>query len=242
MSYDCPDAIDDIGSKLQALGFSFHTGLADADGAVVPEEEANHACPDLSPAAWACWTGPPGCDWDVEYTETRPEGEPGPVVDALFKYIDHAEDVRINLLDALRVAWDALDYINSEDVGADHGRVTAALDAIESALDAVGLQLPEPEANKAEPIVIDGEAYDYLTAEWRDGKVCVHGWSEYPESSVLAGQPMKRWLDDFGSMEEALAKFPQASPSHPLLQPQVSLAHLPGEDDPVPGGMYPDDI
>jgi hypothetical protein len=26
-----------------------------------------------------------------------------------------------------------------------------------------------------------------------------------------------------------------------MLQPQVSLNHLPGEDDPVPGGMYPDD-
>lgn len=28
----------------------------------------------------------------------------------------------------------------------------------------------------------------------------------------------------------------------PTSKPHISLNHLPGPDDPVPGGMYPDDI
>jgi hypothetical protein len=85
--------------------------------------------------------------------------------------------------------------------------------------------------------------YDYLTVQFkgsRDGW-CVYGWGTYPESSVLAGQSMKRFLDSFESKEEALKAYPQAEPSSDWLEPQVSLGHLPGEDDPVPGGMYPDD-
>ena len=85
--------------------------------------------------------------------------------------------------------------------------------------------------------------YDYMTVEAnRYGQFSVHGWGTYPRGSVLAGQPMKVFITMFPTLEEAQKAYPKAKPSHPLMQPQVSLAHLPGEDDPVPGGMYPDDI
>ena len=85
--------------------------------------------------------------------------------------------------------------------------------------------------------------YDYYTVQYKGrDSWCVYGWSTYPESSVLAGQPMKRFLDSFDSKEEAIKAYPQAEPSNALMEPQISLSHLPGENDPVPGGMYPDDI
>lgn len=85
--------------------------------------------------------------------------------------------------------------------------------------------------------------YDYYTlrvGKW--GGVDVLGWGTYPESSVLAGQPMKVFLDNFPTEEEARSAYPQAENfSSTWTEPQVSLAHLPGENDPVAGGMYPDD-
>jgi hypothetical protein len=75
-----------------------------------------------------------------------------------------------------------------------------------------------------------------------DQSVDVLGWGTYPENSVLAGQPMKVFLDSFDTPEEAQARFPQATQwSNKFTDPQVNLNHLPGENDPVPGGMYPDD-
>jgi len=49
-------------------------------------------------------------------------------------------------------------------------------------------------------------------------------------------------LASFDSQEAAFKAYPQAKPSSEWLEPQVSLSHLPSEDDPVAGGMYPDDI
>ncbi len=97
-------------------------------------------------------------------------------------------------------------------------------------------------------IDIDGEHFERLTVQAKrehpesDPQFHVYGWNTYERSSVLAGQPRKVWLDAFDTMELALAKYPAAVASHPLLEPQISLGHLPGPDDPVPGGMYPDDI
>lgn len=85
-------------------------------------------------------------------------------------------------------------------------------------------------------------SYDYYTlrpGQW--GGVDVVGWGTYPDSSVLAGQPMKVFINNFTSEAEAIAKYPSASWSSSWTEPSVSLNHLPGEDDPVPGGMYPDD-
>ena len=91
---------------------------------------------------------------------------------------------------------------------------------------------------------IDGEEFQYLTLRiGRRGGVDVLGWGVYEDGSVLAGQAKKVFLDNFPTEEEARTAYPAATHfSHRLLEPRVSLSHLPGEDDPVPGGMYPDDI
>ena len=86
--------------------------------------------------------------------------------------------------------------------------------------------------------------FDYYTLRHSQyGGVDVLGWGTYPRGSVLAGQPMKVFLDAFPTEEAARAAYPQAERfSSAWTDPQVSLSHLPGPDDPVPGGMYPDDI
>lgn len=97
-------------------------------------------------------------------------------------------------------------------------------------------------------IKIDGEQFDRLTVtakrEYPEADLTfhVHGWSTYSESSVLAGQQRKVWLNSFDTQEAALKAYPKAVASHLLLEPKVSLDHLPDEDTPVAGGMYPDDI
>ena len=74
--------------------------------------------------------------------------------------------------------------------------------------------------------------YDYYTlrhGKW--GGVDVLGWSTYPRHSVLAGQPMKVFLDNFDTEEEARKAYPQAEHfSNKWTEPQVSLNHL-GEND-----------
>lgn len=70
---------------------------------------------------------------------------------------------------------------------------------------------------------------------------CIYGWSTYGKNSVLAGQPQKVFIDCYETQEEALMEYPQATPSSKWMEPQVSLSHLPGPDDMVPGGAYPDD-
>jgi len=85
--------------------------------------------------------------------------------------------------------------------------------------------------------------FDYYTishSRYGDG-ADVFGWTTYERSSVLAGQPRKVFLDAFETLEAAKAKFPTAELSSPWMEPQVSLVHLPGEEDFVPGGAYPDD-
>jgi len=59
----------------------------------------------------------------------------------------------------------------------------------------------------------------------------------------LSGQVLKHFIDSYETEEEALKAHPDAEGySNKYTDPQVSLSHLPGEDDPVAGGMYPDDI
>ena len=75
------------------------------------------------------------------------------------------------------------------------------------------------------------------------GGVDVVGFKEAPRSSVLSGQVLKHFIDSYETEEEALKAHPDAEGySNKYTDPQVSLRHLPGEDDPVSGGMYPDDI
>lgn len=84
------------------------------------------------------------------------------------------------------------------------------------------------------------DRYTLRQGKW--GGVDVLGWGIYPASSVLAGQPMKVFIDNFETEQAALAKYPKAQWSNAFLDPQVNLSHLPGENDMVPGGALPDDI
>ena len=70
----------------------------------------------------------------------------------------------------------------------------------------------------------------------------VHGFGTYEKSSVLAGQPQKIFLDSFDTREAALKVYPEAENGSGWTDPEVSLSHLPGENDFVSGGAYPDDI
>jgi hypothetical protein len=75
------------------------------------------------------------------------------------------------------------------------------------------------------------------------GGVDVVGFFEAPSGSVLAGQTLKQFLGNYPNEEAAREAHPDVEGwSSKWTDPQVSVAHLPGEDDPVPGGMYLDDI
>ena len=87
---------------------------------------------------------------------------------------------------------------------------------------------------------------NYLWKALRHGKhggIDVVGFKEMPESSVLAGQIVTCFIDSFETEELARREYPEAEGfTSEWAGPQVTVSHLPGEDDPVPGGMYPDDI
>lgn len=74
------------------------------------------------------------------------------------------------------------------------------------------------------------------------GAFYVYGWGEYGEYSVLAGQTLKKFMGCYDTIEEAKADYPDADGPYGFRSAHNTFNHLPGEDDPVPGGMYPDDI
>jgi hypothetical protein len=93
------------------------------------------------------------------------------------------------------------------------------------------------------------DTFDRATIEPVGGEnYRVYLWGVYPPSSVLAGQERRVYLIEgtLSACRAALAKRPDRLKVEQLegrsMRPHISLAHLPGEDDPVPGGMYPDDI
>lgn len=61
----------------------------------------------------------------------------------------------------------------------------------------------------------------------------------YERGSVLAGQTRKRFVGSFDSEAEAKAAYPKASVGY--YDANNTFGHLPDENDPVAGGMYPDD-
>ena len=77
--------------------------------------------------------------------------------------------------------------------------------------------------------------YDSRYDEWN-----IYTWGVYPKNSVLAGQTMKRFVNAYKTKEEALEAYPSAEERY--RSAHNTYGHLPGEDDPVSGGMYPDDI
>lgn len=76
-----------------------------------------------------------------------------------------------------------------------------------------------------------------------DGSVDVLGYKEVT-SGVLEGQVIKHFLDAYSSEAEAIKAHPEAANNYfsKFLDCGPSLSHLPGENDPVSGGVYPDDI
>lgn len=88
---------------------------------------------------------------------------------------------------------------------------------------------------------------EYISKALRRGQyggVDVVGYREAEESSVLAGQVLTCFIDNFPTEEAARAAHPEVSDNwhSTWTAPQVSLNHLPSEDDFVPGGAYPDDV
>lgn len=102
------------------------------------------------------------------------------------------------------------------------------------------------EAERAAQADVAEGAGEFLYKKLRPsqyGGVDVVGFKQAPRSSVLSGQVLKHFIDSYETEEEALKAHPDAEGySNKYTDPQVSLDHLPGEDDPVAGGMYPDDI
>ena len=90
----------------------------------------------------------------------------------------------------------------------------------------------------------------HATIEPAEGALLrVYVWGTYQRGSVLEGQPYRGYIGEYATRDEALAALYARHPGlkvedldQPSSKPEVSLNHLPGEDDPVPGGMYPDDI
>lgn len=86
--------------------------------------------------------------------------------------------------------------------------------------------------------------YEFTIEEKEDyrGRLefAVYRWSIYPPSSVLAGQNCKQYMASYNTIAQAFAEFPLATFGYRDACNYYN--HLPGEDDPVPGGMYPDDI
>ena len=90
-----------------------------------------------------------------------------------------------------------------------------------------------------------------ITIEPREDAFRMYAWGTYGESSVLSGQPLRMHLGDCVSVQECRAQIerdpryrtlPVEVLDHSTFRPYVNVGHLPGPDDPVPGGMYPDDI
>lgn len=75
----------------------------------------------------------------------------------------------------------------------------------------------------------------------RYGGFTVYEFDTYPRSSVLAGQARKRFIDSYKTEAEAVSYWPDAEVADNVRSAHNTYDHLPGEDDPVPGGMYPDD-
>lgn len=81
----------------------------------------------------------------------------------------------------------------------------------------------------------------WFSIEMRSMEFAVYRWDTYPESSVMAGQHRKSFIDMTRTEEDARRAYPTAVEGTQKRDPGNSVAHLPGEDDPVAGGMYPDD-
>tara|TARA_R110002012_G_scaffold306596_1_gene511411 strand:- start:231 stop:521 length:291 start_codon:yes stop_codon:yes gene_type:complete len=76
--------------------------------------------------------------------------------------------------------------------------------------------------------------YDFYTIEPANrsyahdqNAVVVYGWGVYPQSSVLAGQQCKKYIDEFASLESALKEYPEADITDHSLSAGNTFNHLP---------------
>jgi len=72
--------------------------------------------------------------------------------------------------------------------------------------------------------------YHTYTIEPDDGSFVVYGHSSYPASSVLAGQPMKSYLESFDSIEDAKKNFPKAEALEFKTEVNNTFDHLGSEE------------
>ena len=66
----------------------------------------------------------------------------------------------------------------------------------------------------------------------------VYEYSEYPRSSVLAGQPRRVFLDSYPTLAEAQEAYPAADVVALSGYAPPALSYLPGPDDPDPQGDW----
>ena len=71
-----------------------------------------------------------------------------------------------------------------------------------------------------------GRGATYSSDRWT---VYEHG--VYDRDSVLSGQSRRSWLDDFETLEEAIAAYPEAEVIVGSTYQPPYLNHLPGEDE-----------
>lgn len=89
------------------------------------------------------------------------------------------------------------------------------------------------------------EKFDYYTIEPdREGGVNVYGHGVYEESSVLAGQHRRVFLDAFSTQEEAEIKYPNAEFACPDRRYAVMPECAPDWFDPAAAGetWHEDDV
>lgn len=65
----------------------------------------------------------------------------------------------------------------------------------------------------------------------KPGRFAVYGYGTYPETSVLAGQTRRSFIDDFASLEEAKAAYPEATVSQSSGYRPPYLNHLSDSED-----------
>jgi hypothetical protein len=82
---------------------------------------------------------------------------------------------------------------------------------------------------------------DGFTIEHKGDSFVVYGWGEYEESSVLAGQTRKSYIQGFDTEADARIVWPEIGSETHSRSAHNSVSHLPGPDDMVPGGALPDD-
>jgi hypothetical protein len=68
-------------------------------------------------------------------------------------------------------------------------------------------------------------------ATYSNDKYTVYEISTYSRSSVLAGQQCRRWMDDFETLEEAKAAYPDAELIEGTTYQEPDLSHLPDDTD-----------